>query len=104
MLQNQKKFEKQKLRNYCICVNANNFEIALFLFLLLFGISARTGKSFLLLFHESLSATGVASTGLISLDTLANIFVRVILIFVLDVSVMYLFNMCVEFETYLKTV
>ena len=60
---------------------------------------------FLPLFHISLPRTRVTSNEPTSLGTLENVFVKILLIFVLETSGYYLLNMRMEFEkTHLKSV
>ena len=49
-----------------------------------------------------LPTTGVTKIGLVSLGTLTNVSVYVLMVAILDVGGQYLFNMQLEFKTHLE--
>ena len=74
------------------------YSFYLFLFRMPCAVFEWTVKSLLSVFNLSLPKTRVASIGPVSLGTLANVFVLVLLTVISDAGDQYLFNMHVEFS------
>ena len=104
--------EKKFFFVFALACTAKSFPIAilvffvsfLFFFFLLVAFSRHTGRSCLPMNYRSLSTNQVNRIGLVFFNTLANIFVYVLLIFISDADGQYLFTMRMEFRTRLESV
>ena len=72
-------------------------------FFLLITFSGQTGKSFLSMYYWSLQTTRVSRIRHVSLGTMTNAFLSVLLVVFPDAGRQCLFNISVEFKTQLVT-